>query len=119
MHLSSRTSWCAGFVALAVGLTAATAADAGWRNKRAYEVDQGHTTAYSRFGNGSVSGPVRATRLGPQVRLPNGRWTYCRTSCSETLRVQTVDLDEYHNKLVGRGSILNECGIFGCLDIGW
>ncbi len=97
----------------------ATTTEAGWRNDRYVEIENGHTTAYSRFGNGSISASVRSTRKGPQVQLPIGRWTYCRTSCSETLRVQTVDLNEYHNKLVGRGSFLNECGIFGCLDIGW
>lgn len=103
-----------------LGLTTVVpVSEAGWRRDRHYEIENGHTTARSRFGNGSVSGAVRPTRKGPQVQLPNGRWTYCRTSCSETLRVQSIDLDEYHNKLVGRGSILNECGIFGCLDIGW
>ncbi len=104
----------------AISVTAmASTTEAGWRKDRYMEIENGHTTAYSRFGNGSVSGAVRPSRKGPKVQLPNGRWTYCRTSCSETLRVQSVDLDEYHNKLVGRGSILNECGIFGCLDIGW
>lgn len=113
------TLFCSALVAT-LGLTMmAPVSDAGWRRDRHHEIESGHTTAYSRFGNGSVSGAVRPTRLGPQVQLPNGRWTYCRTSCSETLRVQSVDLHEYHNKLVGSGSILNECGIFGCLDIGW
>lgn len=55
----------------------------------------GYVTAESDFGHGTVSGPVRQTRLGPQVRLPGGNWVYCRHSCRETLRVQTVDLFEF------------------------
>ena len=110
------TALITGFAVVSVSATA----DAGWRKKRYLEVEEGRTVAYSRFGNGSTSAPVRATRKGAQVRLPNGRWTYCRTSCSETLRVKTVDLNEYPNRLVGGGgTFLAECGIFGCLDIGW
>jgi len=119
MHYRSITCALTAFIVTVMVAGMVTPADAGWRQDRHYEIENGHTTAHSRFGNGSVSGAVRPTRKGPQVQLPNGRWTYCRTSCSETLRVQTVDLDEYHNKLVGRGTIQNECGIFGCLDIGW
>ena len=26
------------------------------------------------------------------MRLPHGTWVYCRTSCRETLRVETVDI---------------------------
>lgn len=115
---SSLTGLVALVAAAAIVITTQSA-DAGWRNKRYMEVEQGHTTAYSRFGNGSVSARVRGSRKGPQVQLPNGRWTYCRTSCSETLRVKTVDYDEYRDRLVGRGTFLAECGIFGCLDIGW
>lgn len=108
-------------VAAVFGVVTAADTEAGWRQKRAYEVGQGHTVAYSRFGNGSIAASVRATRKGPQVQLPNGRWTYCRTSCAETLRVKTIDYDDYPNRLVGRGTFLAECGIFGCLDInfGW
>lgn len=115
--------WAAPVWALAAVLALAVwpipTADAGWRKNRYMEVEQGHTTAYSRFGNGSISAAVRGTSKGSQVQLPNGRWTYCRTSCSETLRVSTIDLNEYPNRLVGQGTFLAECGIFGCLDIGW
>src|SRR5687768_14926478 len=52
---------------------------------------EGVVVAESRFGNGVVAGPVRWQRLGPQVRLPGGTWVYCRRSCAETLRVETVD----------------------------
>lgn len=77
-----------------------------------------YVIAESRFGNGTVTGAVRNTDLGPQVQLPGGTWQYCRRSCSETLRVETVDLNENHAEVLGRGGLHNECGIFGCLDLG-
>lgn len=74
--------------------------------------------ARSRFGNGTVSGPVRATRVGYEVRKPNGTWIACRRSCSETLRVETVDFYENNGgNPVGYGTAAAECGIFGCLDL--
>ncbi|AHB48518.1 hypothetical protein W911_09130 [Hyphomicrobium nitrativorans NL23] len=74
--------------------------------------------ARSRFGNGTVSGPVRGTRVGYEVRKPNGTWIACRTSCSETLRVETVDLHEnLDGTPLGMGTLAQECGIFGCLDL--
>lgn len=73
--------------------------------------------AESRFGNGQVSGPVRVTRTGYEVRKPNGTWIACRRSCSETLRVETVDFFENNDGTpTGYGTAANECGIFGCLD---
>ncbi|MFV0368828.1 MAG: hypothetical protein ACK5KM_10235 [Hyphomicrobiaceae bacterium] len=78
-------------------------------------LDEGYVVARSRHGNGSVSGPVRMTKLGPQVRLPGGTWEYCRRSCSETLRVETVDY--WEGRSDGRGGLMQECGIFGCLDV--
>jgi len=77
-----------------------------------------HVVAVSRHGNGSVSGPVRTTRTGYEVRLPHGTWVACRGSCSETLRVETVDIFENEGSLTGYGTAMNECGIFGCLEIG-
>jgi hypothetical protein len=50
-----------------------------------------YVVAESRFGNGTVVGPVRRTRVGWQVQTPGGNWLYCERSCSETLRVNTVD----------------------------
>lgn len=50
--------------------------------------------AESRWGKGMVSGPVRPTSYGWQVRLPRGTWIDCVRSCSETLRRQTVDFWE-------------------------
>lgn len=70
-----------------------------------------YVVAESRFGNGTVTGAVRPARYGFQVRMPGGTWIDCRRSCSETLRVETVDFWENQ----GRDRIDNECGIFGCL----
>jgi hypothetical protein len=74
-------------------------------------------TAFSRFGNGSIQSVVRRAPNGWQVRLPSGNWTYCRRSCEETLRVQTIDYYEGGNSIDdgGYGSLSRECGIFGCL----
>jgi hypothetical protein len=36
--------------------------------------------------------------LGYQVQLPGGTWIYCRMSCTETLRVETVDFWEARNR---------------------
>jgi len=78
-----------------------------------------HVTAESRFGHGSIEGKVRGTNLGPQVQLPSGIWIYCRRSCSETLRVETIDFFEANTNSPpqpGQGGVGSECGIFGCLD---
>ena len=98
-----------------LSLFATEAAEAG---KRRYVNDGDTVVAYSRFGNGEVTGTVRNTELGPQVQLPSGRWEYCRRSCSETLRVETIDFNENHNQVIGGGGLANECGIFGCIEIG-
>ena len=75
----------------------------------------GYVDAVSRFGNGTIRAPVRQEPHGWSVRLPGGRWIYCRRTCSETLRVETVDFFESNE--AGTGQITNECGIFGCLDL--
>jgi hypothetical protein len=108
-------------VAAAVGTLAITllptAADAdAHRHRGGYHGPvETVVVAESRFGNGTVTGPVRVTAKGRQVRLPGGTWEYCRRSCSETLRVSTVDFWESPN--AGGGGITNECGIFGCLEL--
>ena len=80
----------------------------------------GYVTANSFYGNGSVRGAVRNTPVGRQVRLPGGTWTYCRTSCSETLRVQTVDIFGGNETFAGYGTMQNECGgVLGCLRWSW
>jgi hypothetical protein len=71
--------------------------------------------ANSRFGNGSIRGAVRHSLLGWEVQLPGGNWAYCRRSCSETLRVETIDF--FNANAAGSGQLTNECGIFGCLDL--
>jgi hypothetical protein len=66
-------------------------ADAGFlRRKPEGDV----AVAVSRFGNGTVSGPVRTTSTGYEV-----------------------DLTENDGSLQGYGTASNECGIFGCLDL--
>lgn len=55
---------------------------------------QGYVVAESRFGNGVVRGAIRHTSHGRQVQLPGGAWVYCKRSCSETLRAESVDFWE-------------------------
>lgn len=51
--------------------------------------------AESRYGHGTVSGPVRpGPRGGHEVRMPGGTWIDCGRSCAETLRRETVDFWE-------------------------
>jgi len=81
----------------------------------------GWVVAYSHDGNGSIKAPWRDTPRGRQVRLPHGTWVYCRTSCSETLRVQTIDIwaNVNNGTMIGAGTIQNECGVLGCLHWEW
>ena len=54
-----------------------------------------YVSAESRYGHGTVSGPVRpGHRGGYEVRMPGGTWIDCGRSCSETLRRETVDFWE-------------------------
>jgi hypothetical protein len=71
--------------------------------------------AISRYGNGTITAPTRKDESGWQVQLPGGRWVFCRRSCAETLRVETIDFFESNE--AGSGQLTNECGIFGCLDL--
>lgn len=98
-------------------VTAASPADATFRSRGNNGGRDGVVVAVSKHGNGTVSGPVRQTRTGLEVRLPGGTWVGCRASCSETLRVETVDIWENDGRLVGAGTAANECGIFGCLEL--
>ena len=75
----------------------------------------GVVIAKSRYGNGTISAAVRPTGIGWEVQLPGGRWVYCRRSCAETLRVETIDF--FETNAAGAGQLTNECGIFGCLDL--
>jgi hypothetical protein len=73
----------------------------------------GDVVAESRFGHGTVSGPVRAARNGREVRLPGGTWIDCGRSCAETLRTETVDF--WENKGAGAGRSDHPDGLFGRL----
>lgn len=84
---------------------------AGTRQRAGFDSGDGTVIAHSKFGHGTVSGSVRATSVGRQVRLPGGNWEHCKRSCSETLRVSTLD---YWEAQSGIGA---ECGVFGCLEI--
>jgi hypothetical protein len=70
-----------------------------------------YVVAESRFGNGTVVGPVRATRVGRQVRTPKGNWLDCARSCSETLRVNTVDFWQNHQGAGDNGAIDQQDGL--------
>ncbi|MFM7083836.1 MAG: hypothetical protein ACKOW3_02365 [Hyphomicrobium sp.] len=95
-----------------------TSSEAGWVRNRGYNgLEKGYVVAQSRYGNGTVTGPVRKGPKGLQVRTPGGNWFYCRASCSETLRAETVDQWENQGEMIGVGTAPLECGIFGCLDI--
>ena len=101
-------------VAMLLCLSASQAVGGDLGIRRSYGtngLERGYVVAESRFGNGSVRAPVRMTRNGPQVRHPGGAWIYCRRSCSETLRVETVDIFE---AIDGYGA---ECGLLGCLEL--
>jgi len=81
----------------------------------------GYVVAESEFGNGTVRGRVRRTKLGWQVQLPGGSWTYCSKSCSDTLRVKTVDFWQSDEGMGPNNSITHDGGILGTLGIthGW
>lgn len=55
-------------------------------------------SAESRWGHGVVSGPVRQTSRGLEVRMPGGTWIGCARTCSETLRTETIDFWESHGR---------------------
>ena len=82
-------------------------ADAG----RLPEPEGGYVVAQSKFGNGSVVGPVRRTRVGWQVKTPGGSWLDCARSCSETLRVNTVDFWQNAQGAGERNAIDQEDGL--------
>lgn len=95
-------------LALAAALASGGPAEAG---RRAPGRPLGVVVAESEFGHGRVSGAVRRSSTGLEVRLPGGNWVPCGRRCSETLRVQTVDFWEWQS------GITDECGILGCLRI--
>jgi hypothetical protein len=112
-NLLATASLAAALLAVAM----ASPSDANFRRLRSSYVPGEVITAYSRFGNGSISSVVRPGRTGWEVQLPGGAWTGCRRSCEETLRVQTVDIFGDDNSISsgGYGTLQRECGVFGCL----
>jgi hypothetical protein len=114
-----RTTFAARLVVAAVGL--ATVSGHAFAGPRAVSKILGYVVAHSHDGNGSIRAPYRATDVGYQVRLPRGTWVYCRTSCSETLRVNTVDIWANVDSAnpIGVGTLQQECGIAGCLHWEW
>lgn len=108
--------------ALAAAGLCATIATAAAGTRYGHGPILGTITAHSHYGNGSVRGPYRKTPVGYQVRLPHGTWVYCRTSCKETLRVQTVDIWDAvidNGSPIGAGTLQAECGVLGCLHWSW
>ena len=93
-----------------------TANAGGRRSLETYD-RAGWVIARSEFGNGAVRGPVRRTRLGRQVRLPGGSWVYCETSCTETLRLKTVDFWHSDQGAGPQNSTTHGGGIFGKLRL--
>lgn len=68
--------------------------------------------AESQSGNGRISAPVRYTSKGPQIRLPGGNWIYCDHTCSETLRLATVDF--WQSQQADRDNGDGGCGLITC-----
>jgi|LNFM01.1.fsa_nt_gb hypothetical protein len=106
MKSISAVWFAAGFAATLAGAAVVDTASAQGYERRGS--GQGYVVAESRFGNGVVRGAVRPTSLGPQVQLPGGGWIYCKRSCSETLRAETVDFWEAQQGPGGK-----EQGLFG------
>ncbi|MGI9478229.1 MAG: hypothetical protein ACR2PI_16120 [Hyphomicrobiaceae bacterium] len=90
-------------IAAMICIGSAATSEAGRRNGSSHYKQ---VIAESRFGNGTVVGTVRQTRVGPQVQTPGGNWLYCERSCSETLRVNTVDF--WENEQGGRDSAIDQ-----------
>lgn len=111
----SAALFAAAAIAITTLLSTVNSADAGPR--RDGYGDGEIVTAFSRFNNGEISAPVRPARYGWDVRLPGGTWVSCRRSCEETLRVETIDRNEGNSRDIGSGTLLDECGVFGCRDI--
>ncbi len=82
---------------LTLGIDAAVLGDASAQRFRDGEPARrapDYVVAHSRWGHGSVSGPVRRGSNGWEVRMPGGTWIECKRSCSESLRLATVDFWE-------------------------
>jgi hypothetical protein len=80
----------AGLVSLVMAV-ASPAAARGYDRPGRYYAGQRYVVAESRWGNGTISGPIRPGPHGWQVRMPRGTWIDCVRSCSDTLRRATLD----------------------------
>ncbi|MGF1649859.1 MAG: hypothetical protein ACFCUN_05360 [Hyphomicrobiaceae bacterium] len=84
-------------------------------------IPEGYVIAQSDFGSETVRGSVRFHHNRLQVQLPGGTWVDCAQSCSETLRLETVDF-WYSDKGRGQnGATTHGPGLFGRLQLnfGW
>jgi hypothetical protein len=81
-------------VTVLIGSTVLLVVPCEGQNAPASPYPSGVVVAQSRYGNGSIRAAVRRAGLGWKVQLPGGRWVYCRRSCAETLRAETVDFFE-------------------------
>ncbi len=88
---------CLGLPLAAVGLAVVLHAAPAEAARR----DGDAVTGCSRFGRGCVSGPIRRGRYGPEVRLPGGTWYGCAGDCRDTLRAETVDFWDEHQRREG------------------
>jgi hypothetical protein len=88
----------AALIVTALSLGACAQADMAPQGLGGRSIKGGHgdtVTVDSRYGHGTVSGPVRqGSRGNAEVRLPGGTWLDCGRSCSETLRRESVDFWE-------------------------
>jgi hypothetical protein len=104
----TRSVWLAALVSAGLAGCAASAAPSGVGLKEIAKPQSlatdargdgivGYAHAESRYGHGSISGPVRrGGGSGLEVMMPRGTWLDCGRSCSDTLRRQTVDFWENH-----------------------
>ncbi len=74
-------------VAASLGMAALAAAPAD----AAQQGGKRYVTAVSRYGNGTLTAPIRPARFGYEVQLPGGVWIDCAGDCRETLRRQKLD----------------------------
>ena len=106
MRLQTVAWFLAGFAVTTVVAGALELAQAAGGDR--YGRGGSYVVAESVVDGSRVTGAVRQTSMGPQVQLPGGSWIYCRRSCSETLRVETVDFWNARNSVGAQ-----EKGLFG------
>lgn len=63
----------------------------------------GSVTAVSRYGNRSLTAPVRRGRFGPEVNIGHNTWLSCAADCANTLRREKVDFWETKREDGGGG----------------